>query len=160
LARGWLAEKGRGGDCIRNVTSEVPAAGEACALESLRKCAAEECAVGDRAVRSFQKEPVLLSFQRERRSCPSESDGRQLPPADSNHEKMLTFSTTAKPFVGQSGIQQNALRSRTLVHPDAEIILFGDELKEEHFVCFFPSGSYMIERAKKIAINCGNRARK
>ncbi len=41
---------------------------------------------------------------------------------------MLTFFTTAKPFVGHSGvIQRNALKSWTLVHPDAEVILFGDD---------------------------------
>ena len=41
---------------------------------------------------------------------------------------MITFFTTAKPFVGHSGvIQRNALKSWTLVHPDAEVILFGDE---------------------------------
>jgi hypothetical protein len=41
---------------------------------------------------------------------------------------MLTFFTTAKPFVGHNGvIQRNALRSWTLLHPDVEIILFGDD---------------------------------
>jgi hypothetical protein len=41
---------------------------------------------------------------------------------------MLTFFTTAKPFVGHSGvIQRNALKSWTLLHPDVEIILFGDD---------------------------------
>jgi hypothetical protein len=41
---------------------------------------------------------------------------------------MLTFFTTAKPFRGHSNvIQRNALRSWTLLHPDAEIILFGDD---------------------------------
>lgn len=41
---------------------------------------------------------------------------------------MLTFFTTAKPFRGHSGIiQRNALKSWTLVHPEAEVILFGDE---------------------------------
>ena len=41
---------------------------------------------------------------------------------------MLTFFTTAKPFVGHSDvIQRNALKSWTLVHPDAEVILFGDD---------------------------------
>jgi hypothetical protein len=39
---------------------------------------------------------------------------------------MLTFFTTAKPFRGHSGvIQQNALKSWTLLHPDVEVILFG-----------------------------------
>jgi hypothetical protein len=48
--------------------------------------------------------------------------------ADSNQTKMLTFFTTAKPFVGHIGaIQRNALKSWMLVHPDAEVILFGDD---------------------------------
>jgi len=41
---------------------------------------------------------------------------------------MLTFFSTPKPFIGHSNvIQRNALKSWTLVHPDAEVILFGDE---------------------------------
>src|SRR5580693_6978115 len=41
---------------------------------------------------------------------------------------MLTFFTTAKPFRGHSGIiQRNALKSWTLLHPDVEVILFGDD---------------------------------
>jgi hypothetical protein len=41
---------------------------------------------------------------------------------------MLTFFTTAKPFVGHDGvIQRNALASWKLLHPDVEVILFGDE---------------------------------
>lgn len=41
---------------------------------------------------------------------------------------MLTFFTTAKPFLGHTRvIQRNALRSWTLLSPDAEVILFGDE---------------------------------
>lgn len=41
---------------------------------------------------------------------------------------MLTFFTTAKPFLGHNGvIQRNALKSWTLVHPDVEVILFGDD---------------------------------
>jgi len=41
---------------------------------------------------------------------------------------MLTFFSTPKPFIGHSNIiQRNALRSWTLLHPDAEVILFGDE---------------------------------
>jgi hypothetical protein len=41
---------------------------------------------------------------------------------------MLTIFSTAKPFQGHSAvIQRNALRSWTLLHPDAEVILFGDE---------------------------------
>jgi hypothetical protein len=41
---------------------------------------------------------------------------------------MVTFFTTAKPFQGNSGIiQRNALKSWTLLHPDAEVILFGED---------------------------------
>jgi hypothetical protein len=41
---------------------------------------------------------------------------------------MLTFFTTAKPFAGHNGvIQRNALKSWIRVHPDAEVILFGDD---------------------------------
>jgi hypothetical protein len=41
---------------------------------------------------------------------------------------MLTFFTTAKAFVGHSDvIQRNALKSWTLLHPDVEIIVFGDD---------------------------------
>ena len=41
---------------------------------------------------------------------------------------MITFFTTGKPFEGHSGvIQRNALRSWTLLHPDVEVILFGDD---------------------------------
>ena len=41
---------------------------------------------------------------------------------------MLTFFTTAKPFVGQSAIiQRNALESWKRLHSDVEVILFGDE---------------------------------
>jgi hypothetical protein len=41
---------------------------------------------------------------------------------------MLTLFRTAKPFRGHRGIiQLNALKSRTLLHPDIEIILFGDD---------------------------------
>jgi hypothetical protein len=41
---------------------------------------------------------------------------------------MITFFTTAKPFMGHNGvIQRNALKSWTLAAPDAEVILFGDE---------------------------------
>jgi hypothetical protein len=41
---------------------------------------------------------------------------------------MLTFFTTAKPFKGHDGIiQRNALKSWKLLHPDVEVILFGDE---------------------------------
>jgi hypothetical protein len=41
---------------------------------------------------------------------------------------MLTFFTTAKAFVGHSDvIQRNALKSWKLVHPDVEVIVFGDD---------------------------------
>jgi len=41
---------------------------------------------------------------------------------------MLTFFTTGKPFRGHNGIiQKNALKSWKLLHPDTEVILFGDE---------------------------------
>ena len=41
---------------------------------------------------------------------------------------MITFFTTAKPFRGHSAtIQRNALKSWTLLHPDIEVILFGDD---------------------------------
>lgn len=40
---------------------------------------------------------------------------------------MLTFLTSPKPFRGHIGvIQRNAIRSWKLVHPDAEVVLFGD----------------------------------
>jgi len=41
---------------------------------------------------------------------------------------MLTIFSTPKAFHGHSGIiQRNALKSWTLLHPDVEVILFGDE---------------------------------
>src|ERR1700693_2609544 len=41
---------------------------------------------------------------------------------------MLTLFTTAKPFKGHSVIiQRNALESWKLLHPDVEVILFGDD---------------------------------
>jgi hypothetical protein len=41
---------------------------------------------------------------------------------------MLTFFSTPKPFHGHCAIiQRNALKSWTLLHPDVEVILFGDE---------------------------------
>jgi hypothetical protein len=43
-------------------------------------------------------------------------------------EGMLTFFTTTKAFVGHSDvIQRNALKSWTLLHPDVEVIVFGDD---------------------------------
>jgi len=41
---------------------------------------------------------------------------------------MLTLFTTGKAFAGHSGvIQRNALKSWKLLHPDVEVIVFGDE---------------------------------
>jgi len=41
---------------------------------------------------------------------------------------VLTFFSTAKPFLGHAGIiQRNALESWTRLHPDVEVILFGDD---------------------------------
>jgi hypothetical protein len=41
---------------------------------------------------------------------------------------MLTIFSTPKPFKGHSGIiQRNAIKSWTLLHPDIEVILIGDE---------------------------------
>jgi hypothetical protein len=41
---------------------------------------------------------------------------------------MLTIFSTAKPFTGHSGvIQRNALESWKRLHPDVEVILFGDD---------------------------------
>jgi len=41
---------------------------------------------------------------------------------------MLTIFSTPKPFRGHIGIiQRNALKSWTLLHPDVEILLFGDD---------------------------------
>jgi len=44
------------------------------------------------------------------------------------NDQMLTIFTTGKPFRGHIGmIQRNALKSWTLLHPDVEVILFGDD---------------------------------
>lgn len=41
---------------------------------------------------------------------------------------MITLFTTPKPFTGHTGmIQENALRSWTLLGPDVRVVLFGDE---------------------------------
>ena len=41
---------------------------------------------------------------------------------------MVTFFTTAKPFMGHSDvIQRNALKSWILLHPGVEVIVFGDD---------------------------------
>ena len=45
-----------------------------------------------------------------------------------DEQEMITFFTTAKPFAGHSAvIQRNALKSWKLLHPDVEVIVFGDE---------------------------------
>jgi hypothetical protein len=90
---------------------------------------------------------------------------------------MLTLFSTPKPFVANIAvIQQNALRSWTLLHPDVEIILFGDDagaveicrelgLRHEPEAMRNPSGTkrldYIFGRAQEIArhelvcyINC------
>jgi hypothetical protein len=80
---------------------------------------------------------------------------------------MLTFFTTAKAFHGHSGvIQRNALQSWKLLHPDVEVILFGDEegaaevcadfgLRHEPHVKRHESGmkyvDYLFEKAQAIA---------
>ena len=80
---------------------------------------------------------------------------------------MLTFFTTAKPFHGHSAvIQRNALKSWKLLHPDVEVILFGDDegaaevcaqlgLRHEPQVARHESGlkylNYMFERAQSVA---------
>lgn len=80
---------------------------------------------------------------------------------------MLTFFTTAKPFEGHSGvIQHNALRSWKLLHPNIEVILFGDDggaskacaeldLRQEPHVERHETGlkylNYMFVRAQEIA---------
>jgi len=80
---------------------------------------------------------------------------------------MLTLFTTAKPFVGHSGIiQGNALKSWALLYPDVEVILFGDDegaaevckqlcLRHEPYVERHESGmkylNYMFHRAQTIA---------
>ena len=80
---------------------------------------------------------------------------------------MLTFFTTAKAFEGHSAIiQRNALKSWKLLHPDVEVVLFGDErgvvqvcgelgLQHEPHVERHESGlkylNYMFERAQGVA---------
>lgn len=80
---------------------------------------------------------------------------------------MLTLFTTGKSFVGHSGlIQRNALKSWTLLHPDVEVILFGDDegateiaaelgIRHEVYVERNSYGSkrldYMFDRAQEIA---------
>jgi hypothetical protein len=80
---------------------------------------------------------------------------------------MLTFFTTAKPFRGHDGIiQRNALKSWKLLHPDLEVILFGDEVGAaevcaelglrhephvERFESKYPYVNFMFARAQEIA---------
>jgi len=80
---------------------------------------------------------------------------------------MLTLCSTGKPFLGHSGVtQRNALKSWTLLHPDVEIILFGDDqgaaevcteygLRHEPHVERNEHGSkrldYMLDRAQEVA---------
>jgi hypothetical protein len=80
---------------------------------------------------------------------------------------MLTFFTTAKVFKDHTDIiQRNALRSWTRLHPDVEVIVFGDEegvaqvcseygLRHEPHVERHESGfkylDYMFTRAQQIA---------
>jgi hypothetical protein len=80
---------------------------------------------------------------------------------------MITFFTTGKPFRGHEGIiQRNALKSWTLLHPDVEIILFGDEdgaaevsaelglhqePKVERYESRLPYANAMFARAQQIA---------
>ena len=82
---------------------------------------------------------------------------------------MITFFTTGKPFLGHDGIiQRNALQSWKLLHPDIEVILFGDDegaaqvcaelnLIHEPQVKRHESGAkylnYMFARAQEIARN-------
>jgi hypothetical protein len=80
---------------------------------------------------------------------------------------MLTIFTTAKPFLGHNGIiQRNALKSWKLLHPDVEVILFGDDegaaevcaelgLRHEAHTERHESGmkylNSMFERAQRVA---------
>ncbi len=80
---------------------------------------------------------------------------------------MLTIFSTAKPFKGHfATIQRNAIKSWTLLHPDCEVILFGDEegtaevaqefgirhepqlQRNEHGTPFL---NFMFDRAQEIA---------
>jgi hypothetical protein len=80
---------------------------------------------------------------------------------------MITFFTTAKPFRDHSAIiQRNALRSWKLLHPDVEVILFGNDegasvvsrefgLRHEPEVAKNPAGlpymNAMFDRAHEIS---------
>ena len=80
---------------------------------------------------------------------------------------MITFFATGKPFRGHDGlIQRNALKSWKLLHPEAEVILFGDDdgaaevcaelgLRHDPYVEKHESGTkrldFMFRRANEIA---------
>jgi hypothetical protein len=80
---------------------------------------------------------------------------------------VLTLFTTAKPFAGPiATLQRNALKSWALLHPDVEIILFGDDegaaevsaelgIRHEPHVLRNDHGSkridYIFDRAHEIA---------
>src|ERR1700676_5391639 len=80
---------------------------------------------------------------------------------------MLTVFSTPKPFIGHSNvIQRNALKSWTLLHPDADVILFGDEegaaeacwdlgVRHEPQVCRNEHGTkylnYLFDRARDMS---------
>jgi len=80
---------------------------------------------------------------------------------------MLTIFSTPKPFEGHSNvIQRNAIKSWTLLHPEVEVILFGDEegtaeacrdlaihhephvIRNEHGTKYL---NYIFDRASQIA---------
>lgn len=80
---------------------------------------------------------------------------------------MITFFTTAKPFHGHSAvIQRNALQSWKHLHPDVEVVLFGNDsgaaevcaevgLRHEPNIIVNPSGTKRLDsifdRAQEIA---------
>lgn len=80
---------------------------------------------------------------------------------------MITFFTTAKPFYGHIAvIQRNALQSWKLLHPDVEVILFGDDegaarlcselgIRHEPDIVVNPSGTKRLDsifgRAQEVA---------
>jgi len=82
---------------------------------------------------------------------------------------MVTLFTTPKPFVGHNAvIQRNALKSWTLLYPDVEVILFGDDdgaaetcrdlgIRHEAEVRRNENGTkylnYIFDRANEIARN-------
>src|SRR6266478_4662444 len=71
---------------------------------------------------------------------------------------MVTFFTTAKPFRGHSGIiQRNALVSWKRLHPDAEVILFGndegaEEVSGELGLRHEPSVDQAVEKTRRADI--------